>query len=362
MIYRCALIGCGRMGTLFEDENVFVKPCTHGGVYNSHKKTKIISACDINNERLKKFGNRYDCKNLYNDYREMLNKENIDILSICTHAPDHAQMCIDGAKSGVKAIFCEKPMATNLNECYEMIRVCKENNVKLTINHTRRWDIYFNYIKNILNENIIGDIDAVTAISTAGLLNGGCHMFDILRNWFGNAEWVEGKLEFDNSTDPSATGIIKFKDVLVYFNNSFKDYVTFDLSIIGKKGKINTFGMVRSERRFEIFTPKDSFYDKGTKTLNKQKIPEDNIKELINKKIELDIKQSPMMNAIDDIINGIENNNETKCNGFDGMSALEIAIAFHESSRKKERIYLPLKNKYLRVIPRETSFTEDGKF
>jgi len=359
---NAAVIGCGRMGTLFDDTNVFIKPATHGGIYYLHPKIKLISACDINNNRLKNFGNKYKCKNLYCDYRYMLKKEKIDILSICTHAQDHSQMCIDAANYGVKSIFCEKPIATNLTECEEMIKACEENNVKLTINHTRRWDIYFDYINNILKEKVIGDIDAVTAISTAGLLNGGCHMFDMLRNWFGDAEWVEGEIEYDNSTDPSATGIIKFKDVLVYFNNSFKDYVTFDISIIGKKGKIDTFGMVRSERRFELFTPKGSLYDKGTKALSREKVPEDNIKKLISKKLELNTKQSPMMNALDDIINSLENNVETKCNGYDGKSSLEIALAFHESSRNKKRVYLPLQNKYLRVIPRMTSFTKDGKF
>ena len=360
--YRCAIIGCGRIASLFDEHDVFIKPSTHGGIYTTHPKTKLVSACDINNKRLKDFGKKYKCNSLYNDYRDMLDNEDIDILSICTHAQDHSTMCIDGAKSGVKAIFCEKPMATNLKECEDMINICNRYNVKLTIDHTRRWDNYFNYINEIINNKVIGDIKAVTAFSTAGLLNGGTHMFDILRSWFGNVEWVDGKLEYDNSTDPSATGIIKFKDVYVYFNNSYKDYVTFDIGLLGSLGKLESFGMVRSNRNFNLYSTKDSLYDKGTKTLNKNKIPEDNIKKLISKKIDMDLKQSPMMNSLDDILYSLENDCETKCNGNDGKSSLEIALAFHISDRTNSKVYLPLINKNLRVIPRMTSFTDDGKF
>ena len=79
----------------------------------------------------------------YSSYEEMLQREELDIVSVCTHAPLHAPVTLAAAEAGVKAVFCEKAIATSLAEADAMVAACDERNVKLVINHTRRWDPYY---------------------------------------------------------------------------------------------------------------------------------------------------------------------------------------------------------------------------
>src|SRR3989344_2709085 len=127
------------MKKLFENYPLIKKPCTHAGIYNYLRdKVRLVAGCDIREDRLNLFKEKCGVTRLYKDYKEMLKKEQIDILSVSTHAPEHKEIVIEAAKSGVKAIFCEKPISISLRDAEEMIRVCKENNVILCIDHTRR--------------------------------------------------------------------------------------------------------------------------------------------------------------------------------------------------------------------------------
>ena len=62
-------------------------------------------------------------------------------------------MVINAARSGVKAIFCEKPIALNPKDARQMVSFCKKKNTPLIINHERRWD---NYYQKALDSGAIG--------------------------------------------------------------------------------------------------------------------------------------------------------------------------------------------------------------
>ena len=141
--YKFGIIGCGRMGWLFNEDKLIDQPISHIAAYSINKQTRITAVCDINRERVKSISKQYSIKKVYTDYKRMLANEEIDILSICTPTILHSEICVVAAGYGVKAIFCEKPMAASLQEAEKMIRTCRRNNVKLAINHTKRWDIPF---------------------------------------------------------------------------------------------------------------------------------------------------------------------------------------------------------------------------
>lgn len=350
MNYKIGIIGCGRIASLFEEDiKIKNKPCTHAGAYNKIKNTEIIAACDIRKDRLERFSKTWGVKNLYTDYNEMLEKENLDIVSICTHAPEHKEICIKAAESGVKVIFCEKPMACSLKEAEEMIEACKKNNILLAINHTRRWDTCFQKIKEVIESNKIGKLLYLNAYSSVGLLNGTTHLFDLLRLYSGNAKWVQANIVKDESTDPGGYGLIGFEnDVRCYINAIWKDYVYFGADIMGTHGFIKGTGMIRSGRSFEV-------------SVSKKSESESKIKELYPIETAAPEWKPPLVEAIKNLINAVENNEEIKCTGEDGKAALEIALAFHESHNNGgKKVYLPLQNENLRVIPRQTSFTKNG--
>lgn len=347
--YRVGIIGCGRMASLFEEDPLMKKPCTHAGAYNSIPQTEIVSACDIRNDRLSKFSKKWSVKSLYTNYKEMLKKERLDIVSVCTHAPKHHEITIEAAEAGVSAIFCEKPMATCLKEADEMIKVCKKNNVILVIDHTRRWDSDYRKVKEIIDSGKIEKIIVVNSYSTAGLLNAGTHLFDLLRFYNGDVDSVFGHLKLDGTTDPSGIGLLNFKNgSFGFFDCDFRNYLLFEIDLVGSNGRIIAGGMIRGDKGFELWYPIASKYQSGLFELYKNNLPKLS-------------GSMPLVNAVHEIIESIETGKKPVCTGEDGRAALEIALAFHESDRLGKKIKLPLKNKNLRVIPRETSFTKSGK-
>ncbi|MBS3133755.1 Gfo/Idh/MocA family oxidoreductase [Candidatus Woesearchaeota archaeon] len=349
--YRAAIVGLGRMGHLFEEDPLMRKPCSHAGAYSYLKdKINIVAACDIRKDRLDKFREKWQVKNLYLDYNEMLEKEKIDILSICTHAQQHKEITIKASKSGVKAIFCEKPISTSINDAEEMIKVCNKNNTLLVINHTRRFDNVWRKSKEVIDSGVIGNIKVINSYSTAGLLNGGIHLFDLLRFYNNDIETVFAKLKKDKSTDASGTGLLKFKNgAHAFVDIDYRDYVLFQINIVGSKGLLKCGGMIRGDKTFELFTSKPSTTQIGLLELQKENFQE--------------VKgEMPLVNAINEIIISIETGKSIISAGEDGLKALEICMAFHESDRTGKEIKLPLDIKNNTVIPRETSFTKDGKF
>ena len=348
--FKVGIIGCGRAGWLFNEDKLAARPVSHMSAYAANKKVEIAALCDIDPRKLRGASRKYGVKKVYSDYRKMLSDETLDIISICTPADSHAEICDAAATSGVRAIFCEKPVACSLKDAEKMIISCKKNGVKLIVNYTRSWDILFNGVRKILAGNFTGKINVVTAFSPVGLLNSGTHMFSLLREYFGDAESVAGSLFPDKSTDPGGTGIITFKNgVQCFFNSSFRDYVLFRIDIYGEKGILEIKGGIRDNEVFRVFIGKKSKAESG-------------VKELEEARYRMDRRIPPLSNAIENIIDNLERRTPIACTGKDAKAALEIALAFHESSRRKGRkLTLPLSNKTLKVIPRETSFTKNGR-
>ncbi|MCK5506666.1 MAG: Gfo/Idh/MocA family oxidoreductase, partial [Thermodesulfovibrionia bacterium] len=139
--YKTAIIGCGRVGWLLnKDPLIPHKPCTHAGAYSDIARTDLSAAADINPKRLNAFAQEYGIEGAYPDYREMLEKEKPEIVSVCAYAPDRFSMVKDSVERGVKGIWCEKAIATSLTEADEMIRLCDESNTKMIVSHMRRWN------------------------------------------------------------------------------------------------------------------------------------------------------------------------------------------------------------------------------
>ena len=350
MTYRVGIIGCGQIASVFEDDKWREHPCTHAGAYNAIKETEIAAVADINKDRLNTFSKRWGVKSIYEDYKEMLEKEELDIVSVTANTAMHCEITIEAAKSGVKAIFCEKPIATCLEEADEMIKASDRKRVKLIINHTRRWDPCYQKAKEVINKGEIGDLTSITGYFTSGLLIMGTHVFDLFRFFLGDVEWViadtEAKIIEDandyQKTDPSGCGFVHFKNGIAgaVIGSSKKQYLIFEVDIHGTQGRIH----IRDNgRTFELWTP-----DTERKHIN-YNTPN----ELILEQISPIERKNNMIAAVEDVIRAVKQDSEGMCTGRDGRAALELALAFHKSAQEGgKKIALPLKDGELTVVSR----------
>jgi len=164
--------------------------------YLASADCELVAAADIKQENLDLFCEQYKIPHGYLDYHEMLAKAKPDIVSVCVWPHLHAPAVIAAAEAGVKAIHCEKPMATTWGDAKRMVATCAERKVQLTFNHQRRFGEPFRKAKELLDSGAIGQLTRIEAF-TSNLYDWGTHWFDMM--FFYNdetpVEWVIGQID-----------------------------------------------------------------------------------------------------------------------------------------------------------------------
>ncbi len=100
----------------------------HAFSYARNQGVEIAAVAAIDN--LEPFAKKWSIPKAYADYKEMLSKENLDLVSVCVPNSLHHPVALAAAHAG-RHIFCEKPLATTVADAREIIDVCRQSGVKL---------------------------------------------------------------------------------------------------------------------------------------------------------------------------------------------------------------------------------------
>ena len=282
MVYRVGIVGSS--GIVINTPRGEPSPPLDKEVYPSHvgsisnmPDVELAAVCDINPEALERFraswSERWPETRLYADYGEMLDKESLDILTVATSDHLHAKIVIDGAESGVKGIFCEKPIATTLEDADAMIAACERNGVKMSVNHSRRWIPLYHKVRQVIRSGAIGTPTVMTAVlggPRATMFRNGTHFIDALC-FFAESEprAVSAILEdgFDDwdryrgdggklpENEPGMTGTILFENGMRAIFRSLKGTAPLgSLEITGPRGVLRIEG---GDRTAELMVHED---------------------------------------------------------------------------------------------------------
>ena len=193
MKLRVGVIGCGRMASTIGDEvqgprrGGIVMPFSHADGYTVVDDTEIVAACDIMEEKLEVFRQRWDVPRGYADFRELIDNEQPDILSIPTRPEQHAEAMIYGAEHGVKGMFAEKPLCCSLLEADAIKDALERNGVFLEFGPPRRsWAVY-RQARQIAQSGELGTLKSVLGFSGNSI---GGHFLDTLLYLLGDPEPV----------------------------------------------------------------------------------------------------------------------------------------------------------------------------
>jgi UDP-N-acetyl-2-amino-2-deoxyglucuronate dehydrogenase len=207
---RVAIIGCGNIGR------------NHARSWKAiPEHVQIAAIADSNEEALEEAGDAWGIPGdrAYLDFREMLEREHPDIVSVATWTGLHAPATIAAAARRPKLILCEKPMAASLGEADAMLVACKRNGVKLAIGHMRRFFRGWEEARRLIAEGAIGHPVRVWSSVPEGLLNWGTHVIDGVRFILGDppAEWVMGAVSRETDRyergvriEDAAMGLVQF--------------------------------------------------------------------------------------------------------------------------------------------------------
>jgi predicted dehydrogenase len=223
--YKAALIGCSRMGAFIDNEVPAGRyPYSHAAGYEACDRTELVACADLRPEVMAQVGERYGVppERQYTDYRELMEREQPDIVSVATQPEPRAGIVCYVANNGAKAIYAEKAMAASMADADAMVEACESNGVFFNLGTNRRWDRGFDVMKEIIDSGRLGRLVALTIYNTTSLFNGASHSFDLIMRLNSDqpALWVQGLLRdadhaIDDgkiSIDPVGEGIIEFEN------------------------------------------------------------------------------------------------------------------------------------------------------
>ncbi len=269
--YRCAIIGLTNIASAPVTASLsggrHPLPYSHASALAMIPNARVVAVCELvpamAQHFLDQWGDTWEDIHVYADYREMLAREEIDILSVCTPDNKHAAIVVDAADRGVPAIFCEKPLATTLADADRMIEAVERNGTVFSVDHTRRWDPYFHRAKEIIDAGMIGTVRTVVATMhgpRAMIFRNGTHVVDLMNYYAGAppthvfAKLEEGFEDFteyrgdggkEPASEPGASGFVMYANgVRGFYNGTKGTYDAVEWDITGSDGRIRIGGMV----------------------------------------------------------------------------------------------------------------------
>ena len=355
--YGFGIIGCGRISSKHIE-----------GVINNFEDAQLFGVSDLVEGKMDKaikFYDNYIMENSinikneifkYNDYKDLLKNDDIDIITIATESGYHPKIAIEAMKAG-KHVIIEKPMALSIKDADEMIETSKEENKKLAVCHQNRFNPTIQKLREAIEADRFGKlVHAVASIRwnrndayynmddwhgtlalDGGILMNQCiHNIDMLCWMMGDVEKVTAETDTfirDIETEDAGMAVVKFKNgaigliegtVCIYPRNLEETF-----NIFGEKGTVRVAGIALNE-----------IIDWKFEDMEKEE--EEKIKQ---SSYETDSVYGYGHNLLfKDMIESIEEDKEPLVNGVEGKKAVELILAIYKSSRNDKKVKLPLED------------------
>lgn len=186
--YRVGVIGCGGIAT------------AHLQAYRRLPSVEVVAGAEPSDEARRRWTEELGVLRMYATAEEMLEREQPDIVSICTWPPLRPQLTELACLAGVKAIWAEKPMTVDLAGCDRMLAAAERAGAVLIVNHQRRFRDRYVKARELIQSGAIGDVVQITGFLGGDLLTGGTHTVDCIRYLLGDpsAEWVIGQIDMQD--------------------------------------------------------------------------------------------------------------------------------------------------------------------
>ena len=344
---KYALIGCGR-----------ISPNHMAAAINN--KLEIVAVCDLIDSHmdniLEKFNLDKNKVKKYSDYKEMIEKEELDLIGIATESGKHAQIAVDCIEKGINVII-EKPIALSIQDANRIIEAAKKNNVVVCANHQNRFNKSIQKIRQAVEEGKFGKMLYGTAHirwnrgedyykqatwrgtweqDGGALMNQCIHNIDLLR-WMMGDEIDEVCAYTDNlmhdfiEAEDMGMAIVKFKNgaygIIEGTTDIYPKNLEETLYLFGKTGTAKAGG--KSVNIIEEWDFADSTEDPEEVKKNNSEMP-DSV---------YGFGHTPLYT---DVINAINNGIKPLIDAEAGKRALELVLAIYKSAAEHRPVKLPL--------------------
>jgi len=119
---------------------------------------ELVSVCDVDEKRAREVAKKWGAKRWYTDYHKMFaDSDDLDAVIIATPNNVHRNQAVAAARAGLN-IIVEKPMAVTNAEAWDMVKVCRQQKVKLMVGCDRRFWTHNQWAKQLIEQGVIGDL------------------------------------------------------------------------------------------------------------------------------------------------------------------------------------------------------------
>ncbi|MCQ6264723.1 Gfo/Idh/MocA family oxidoreductase [Fictibacillus sp. WQ 8-8] len=326
-----AIVGCGFIAK------------KHAAAIDKIDAARLVAVCDKVPATMEFYKEEYDAEP-YTDLQQMLEKEDIDIVCICTPSGFHASIAVQIAEAK-KHIIVEKPIAMSIEDTDKIIGACNFNNVKLAVVHPNRFRPVVQELRKILDQGLLGKISHASCIVNWNrnqeyydqapwrgtkqhdggvLMNQAIHNLDLLL-------WFMGTPKQVFSMEATRFRHIEAEDVSV-------GIIKFDLGALGTVEASTTVYPKNYEESITIFGEKGTVKIGGTNALYFEHL---DIMDMSDNEIE-DLKESIKADPwgtpghqwiIENMVNAINDGREPAVTGEDGKNALKLVLSLYESAK-----------------------------
>ena len=328
--YRGAIIGLGYIGGADQvsgdalGQRVVDLDGTHLYAMQNHSRVELVSGSSRDNGRRARFIEKTSART-YPDWREMLEKEQLDIVSVATYTPQHAEIAMACAEKGIRVVFCEKPIASTPAQADRMLAACQKSGSLLAVNHNRRFHANCRRLRDLCLAGELGDLTSVSIQWGSGRLgNVGTHMFNCACMLTGrHVEAVLATLDLSHRpdcrggefTDPGGWGLLRLEDgLMATFDGGDFGQIPGTITLNGSKGRAVGGG---DDVTLEFWNGKKDYWP----------APDDS--------------KSSMDQAMEEIVAWLDGDQPFPDSPEDSLHTLEVIAACH-ASHQRNSAWMPL--------------------
>lgn len=327
MTYRAAVIGCGRIGSRFADDPGLADDVyTHANAYIRSPRTELVAVCDRDPQAAADCAARWRVEASFTDAAELLAWARPQIVSICTPDDTHyelARLALEA--SSVRAILCEKPLASVPAQGEELVRLARERGTTIAVAYVRRYADNMRELRRLLADGSLGSVQAVTGWYGKGLLHNGSHWLDLLRLLAGEVEWVEAADRLlEGGVDPSLDVTLGLSSggVASLRAASSNKYSIFEMDLLTDCARVS---IRDSGHAIDVFRARPSSRYAG-------------YFDLVAEPHDLGGMRNLMLQAVEDLAAALSEARAPLCTAGDALAALRIATAASKSAAEGRRI------------------------
>lgn len=251
---RVAIIGCGYWGV------------NYVRVFSELTDAQLVAVCDNRSEALERVERRYPAVDLVQDFREVIARDDVDAVVVCTPASSHYAIAHAALLAG-KHVLAEKPLTNRLPEANELTALALSEGIILMVGHTFLYHPAVRKVKEYIDRGDVGKLYYLYARRTnMGPIRGDVnalwdlapHDVSIFNFWLGSApEWVSavgGRVLGDSHEDVGFISLGYPNHILAHIHVSWADaYKVREVVVVGSERRIafNEFNPLERVRVFE---------------------------------------------------------------------------------------------------------------